>query len=141
MLRGIAMRRSLFCVCLCLAVCFLSGCITRQEEGQKIRDLEFTVLDNEDIPEELKVMIEEEQEGAFYLTYEDQGKLYLARGYGTQPETGYSVRVDALYETEHAVCFHTSLLGPQPGEETREISTYPYVSVQLESVGKDVLFD
>ena len=123
-----------------LAVLVLAGCIARQEQGAKIRDLEFTVLDEADVPEELAVLIREEKEKAFRLTYEDQGELYIAEGYGRQPETGYSVRVDALYETEEAVCIHTTLLGPAAGEETREIPVFPYVTVRLESVGKEVRF-
>ncbi len=137
------MRRFLsrtLCAALCLAVCLLTGCITRQEEGQKIRDLEFTVLDKEDVPEELSSLIEEKQEEAFRLTYIDQGYLYIAEGYGRQPTTGYSVEVNALYETEEAVCIRTTLLGPEAGEEIKEISTYPYVAVQTEAVEKEVYY-
>ncbi len=131
---------------LCLAVFLLTGCITRCGDGQKLRDLEFTVLDKEDVPEELGDMIEKEQGKAFRLTYEDQGYLYIAEGYGTQPETGYSVKVEALYETEDAVHIRTVLLGPAAGEETQAVPTYPYVAVQIESAqfdaaGKEVLFD
>ena len=48
---------------------------------------------------------------------------------------------DSLYETEDAVCIHTSLMGPEKGEETEETVTYPYVVVQLEYIGKDVIFN
>lgn len=131
---------TVFCV-LCVFACLLAGCVTRQQKTQKIRDLEFTVLDKDAAPEELKLLIEENKAAPFKLTYADQGSLYIAEGYGAQLTTGYSVEVDALYETEDGVYIHTTLLGPEKGEETKEITTFPYVVVQLVDVGKNVIFD
>ena len=129
-------------VMLILAIVFLvSGCVTRHGDTQTIRDIEFTVLERETAPEELNRLIGEKKTGAFRLTYADQGKLYIAEGYGAQPTTGYSVEVEELYETADAVYIHTTLLGPEQGEETKEIATYPYVVVQMEFIEKDVLFD
>ena len=55
--------------------------------------------------------------------------------------TGYSVEVNDLYETEDAVFIHTTLLGPEAGEDIKEISTFPYVVVKLEYIDKNVIFD
>lgn len=125
------------CILLCMTV---TGCVTGPKNMQKIRDLEFTVLDREAIPEELELLIEENKDEPFKLTYADQGYLYIAEGYGARLTTGYSVKVNELYEAEDAVCIHTSLLGPEKGEETKEITTFPYVAVQLEYIEKDVVF-
>ena len=48
---------------------------------------------------------------------------------------------DAVPETEDAVFIHTTLLGPEAGEEIKEISTFPYVVVKLEYIDKYVIFD
>ena len=125
----------------CVFACLLAGCVTRPQKTQKIRDLEFTVLDKDAAPEELKLLIEKNKTTPFRLTYADQGFLYIAEGYGAQLTTGYSVEVNGLYETEDAVYIHTNLLGPEKGEETKEITTFPYVVIQLEDVGKNVIFD
>ena len=125
----------------CVFACLLAGCVTRLQKTQKIRDLEFTVLDKDAAPEELKLLIEKNKTTPFRLTYADQGFLYIAEGYGAQLTTGYSVEVNGLYETEDAVYIHTNLLGPEKGEETKEITTFPYVVIQLEDVGKNVIFD
>ncbi len=126
---------------MCAALCMLPGCVTRGQNTQKLRDLEFTVLDKDTVPEEFKLLIEENKTAPFKLTYTDQGQLYIAEGYGAQPTTGYSVEVTDLYETEDAVCINTNLLGPEKGEETKDIATFPYVVIQLEYIEKDVLFD
>ena len=99
------------------------------------------MLDKDTPPEVLKLLIEEYKAEPFKLAYADQGSLYIGEGYGAQLTTGYSVEVNGLYETEDAVYIHTNLLGPEKGEETKEITTFPYVVVQLEDVGKNVIFD
>lgn len=125
----------------CAVLCALPGCAVRRDKTQKLRDLEFTVLDKDEVPPELKQMIEENKTDPLKLTYADQGSLYIAEGYGAQPTTGYSVEVTELYETNDAVCIRTNLLGPEKGEETKEIATFPYVVIQVKYIEKDVLFD
>lgn len=119
----------------------LTGCVSRPQKTEKLRDLEFTVLNKEEVPEELKERILRSQDLPFRLTYTDQGKLYIAEGYGAQLKTGYSVKVEGLYETANAVYFHTNLLGPEKGEETKAVTTFPYVVVVLDAVEKTVVFD
>ena len=133
------MKRAFIC-CVAAAV-FLAGCVVKHEDTQKLRDLDFTVLNPEDAPQELQEMISEEESHPFCLVYADQGELYIAEGYGEQPTTGYSVEVRELYETEDAIRVRTNLLGPEKGEEIREIATYPSVVIQVEYIEKDVLFD
>ena len=139
------MRRSksmlLFLAAACLAAALLSGCAAHSGPQEKLRDLEFTVLDKEDVPQEMKEMIEREKAEPFRMTYTDQGSLYIAEGYGAQPTTGYSVEVTGLYETEDEVRIHTRLMGPEKGEEIKEITTFPYVTVQLGAVAKSVIFE
>lgn len=138
---GMYMKGIIRCLAGLFLVLMLTGCVSRQQETEKLRDLEFTVIDKDDIPEEFKEVIEENQSAPFRLTYTDQGELYIAEGYGTQPKTGYSVAVKELYETKDTIYIHTNLLGPEKGEDTQEIPTYPYVVVKIEYVEKPVVFD
>ena len=124
-----------------LLVLMLSGCISRPTKTEKLRDLEFTVIDKERVPNELKQAILENRELPFKLTYADQGYLFIAEGYGPQPKSGYSVEVTGLYETENAVYIHTNLLGPEKGEKTKDVTTYPYVVVRMEYIEKNIVFD
>ena len=124
-----------------LLVLMLSGCISRPQKTEKLRDLDFTVMDKEKVPNELKTAILENRDLPFKLTYADQGYLYIAEGYGPQLKSGYSVEVTGLYETENAIYIHTNLLGPEKGEKTEEVTTYPYVVVKLEYIDKNVIFD
>lgn len=118
-----------------------TGCVSRPKKTRKLRDLEYVIVDKDLIPSELQLLIEENKSMPFKLTYSEQGKLYIVEGYGTQPTTGYSVEVNSLYETENAIYIDTNLLGPGKEEEIKEISTFPYVVVQLEALKKKVMFD
>lgn len=119
----------------------LPGCVTQYDSAMKLRDLEFTVTDEEDAPEELRTMIDEAREDPYRLIFAEQGLLWIAEGYGRKETTGYSVEVRELYETEDAVHIRTRLLGPGAQEEIRGAPTYPCVIVQMEYIEKDVLFD
>lgn len=135
------MKRKIMYLAGFLLVLILSGCVSRPQKTEKLRDLDFTVMDKEKVPNELKTAILENRDLPFKLTYADQGYLYIAEGYGPQLKSGYSVEVTGLYETENAIYIHTNLLGPEKGEKTEEVTTYPYVVVKLEYIDKNVIFD
>ena len=135
------MRRLIFGVVLVILSGLLTGCIEKPLQKEKIRELTFVVLAEEEIPEELMEQIEKRKEKPFRMSYEDAGVLYIAEGYGVQPKTGYRVEVTEFYETENAVCFHTHLMGPEKGVETEEVETFPYVVIAAEEIGKAVIFE
>ena len=87
-----------------LAVCILSGCGVQTQDEKRLQDLDFTVLDPEKVPEELRDVLEEKKEQPFKVTYEDEGYLYICVGYGEQQTSGYSIIVEDLYLTSNAVC-------------------------------------
>lgn len=129
------------CLTVFLLLFTMTGCVSKPLKTEKLWDLEFTVADKLSVPEEFQEIIEKNKHKPFKLTYSDGGDMYIAEGYGAQLKTGYSVEVTELYETENAVCIHTNLLGPEKGEETKEITTFPYVVVKLEYIEKNVVFD
>lgn len=119
----------------------LTGCIEEPLQTEKIQELEFVTLTEEELPKELKEQIENEKAHTFRMSYEDADVLYIAEGYGAQPKTGYRVEVVQVYETENAISFHTHLLGPEKGVEMEEIETYPYVVIAMKDIGKAVIFE
>jgi hypothetical protein len=128
-----------WCLILCM-VCLLVGCGVQTQDAEKLEDLEFTVLDPEKVPTELRDVLEEKKTDPFKVTYEDEGYLYICIGYGEQPTSGYSIAVEELYLTSNAIYVETELLGPGEGEETAAATTCPYIVLKLEYMDRSVVF-
>lgn len=123
------------------AVLLLSGCTLLSEEKIKLRDLDFTVLSEEKIPEELKTIIEEKKSAPFQITYTDNVNLYICVGYGEQETGGYSIAVEELYLTDTNICVDTSLLGPEASEKGAKTPSYPYIVLKTEFLEQTVIFE
>lgn len=122
---------------ICIA---LMACSKGDAQTEKVRDLEFTVMDQARIPEELKTMIEEKKTQAFKLTYSDDENLYIVVGYGPQETGGYSIQVKELYLTGNAIVLKTELLGPEKGETAAQETSYPVIVIQTELLENPVIF-
>lgn len=135
-------EKRLFSILLVCAMCAaVLACGAKQDTMEKIKDLEFTVIAEDKLPEELLSMIEEKKKTPFKMTFQDQGFLYICVGYGEQETAGYSIAVNELYETGNAVYIDTNLIGPSAEEKGKNAPTYPYVVVKTENVDKSVVFD
>ena len=121
----------------------LTGCGMSGERNIKLRDLDFTVLSEEKIPEELKTVIAEKGSEPFRLTYSDNQNLYISICYGEQKTGGYSIAVDELYLTDDAVHVSTSLLGPDiTGQKSGAGKpTTPYIVIKTELLDKTVIYN
>ncbi len=118
----------------------LSGCKTENTDIKKIKDLDFTVVEDADLPGELKEIIDEKKEGPFKLTYSNKENMYIVVGYGKQNSGGFSVTVNELYLTKNAVYINTNLIGPSKEDMVTQGVTYPYVVVKLEAREERVVF-
>lgn len=130
---------SVFVVCLmCMAV---FACGKKQDTMEKIKDLECTIIPEDNLPEELFNMIEQKKTDAFKITFEDKGFLYICVGYGIQETGGYSIALNDLYETSNAIYVDTNLIGPAPEEKSNPVASYPYIVIKTEFIDKPVVFD
>lgn len=135
------MSKKVVLLVLCVMfTCFAGGCISQIGDGKKLKDLEYTVVPEEDIPEELLSMLQEQREHPMKFFYTTDGYTYIVVGYGTQETSGYSIQIDELYETEDEVIVSSTLMGPEKGEEVKETKTYPYVVLKTEENDKDMVF-
>lgn len=122
-------------------VILLSGCEMMNMERVKLRDLEFVILSEEVLSDELKTIIDERKSEPFKLTYADADALYICVGYGAQKGGGYSITVDELYLTEDAIYVETTLLGPDAGKGSKEVTSYPYIVIRTEALEENVVVE
>lgn len=124
---------------LMLCLIFLGGC-SFSEDYEKVKDLDFTVVTEEEIPEELYNVIEEKKEAEFNLTYKDGEYLYIVTGRGQQETGGYSMAVNELYLSDNAICVDVDLMGPAADEEVSKAVSYPYIVIKIENMDLPVIF-
>ncbi|MCD8381111.1 MAG: protease complex subunit PrcB family protein [Lachnospiraceae bacterium] len=126
-------------VCLYMAV-FLTACSVSEVNsgaGEKVEDLEYVILDEDRIPEELMPLIEERYEEAVQMTYTDNDYLYVCIGYGKQENSGYTIVVNDFFRGENGVLVDTSLIGPAAGEERINEPQYAYIVLRTEALEEE----
>lgn len=133
MFKKIIIVISIFCL-------LLTGCSVQKADKNKQKELDFTVVKEEDIPEELKKTIDEKKESEFKVTFTEGDYLFIAVGYGKQETSGYSIQINELYTTSNAIYIDTTLVGPNKEETVHETPTYPYVVIKTEYLDKKVIF-
>lgn len=134
------MKRTLFLVGVFL-VLVLVGCSSKSSSGENKTEIDFTVVDRENMPDELGAVIDGKKAEEFSMSCTIDGYTYIAVGYGEQPTGGYSIRVDEMYETDSSIGIHTTLLGPSAGEAVNKLASYPFIVVKIECTDKNVVFE
>ena len=137
--KNVFMRKHMFLnitvvVALMLAISFCMACSGGQADNH------YTVVENEDLPIELKKLIDNKKQSTLRLTYTTKDYTYIVAGYGTKETSGYSIRVDDVYVSGNAVYADFKLIGPAEGEQVNEVSTTPYIVLKYEKRDESVVF-
>lgn len=117
------------------------GCGVEEKNDKKLKEMEFTVVSDQEVPEELKKIIQEKKKDEMKLTYLTDENLYIVRGYGQQKTGGYSIQVKDLYLTDSAVYLETELMGPGENDSAKKAKSYPYLVVKTEKTEDVVVFE
>lgn len=110
---------------------------------EKTGDISYTIVPEDEVPEELKKLIDERIESEFRLSFSEGENLYLVVGYGRQETGGYSIQVKDLYLAEDVIYIDTELQGPLP-EETESVqdsTAAPWIVVKLQQMDKTIYFE
>lgn len=136
------MRKKIyFLVVFLLGILVIGGCTIKKAGTEKIRDLEYTVLEESEIPETLRTEIEEKKSEDFKMSYCEDDGLYIVRGFGMQETGGYSIQMQELYLADNAVYFAADLIGPENGQDVEKTVSYPYIVVKTERLEENVVFE
>lgn len=137
---GVILKKIIILILGVVVAVGFTACSIKKAEEEKISDIDYTVVEEEDVPKELMKIINDKKEEVFHMTFDNKEYLYMVTGYGPQPSTGYSITVEELYETNNSICFRTGLKGPDKSQKTDSTVTYPYIVVKVEYTDKMVLF-
>lgn len=133
---------SLFAVItIAIVLALISGCASSKQDRKKLKDIDYTIIEDRDLPEKLSEAIEQKKEAEFKLSFTTDTDLYLVHGYGEQETGGYSIVVRDLYLTENALYFDTELLGPENGSDPQKKPSYPYIVVKTKKYKQNIVFE
>lgn len=118
-----------------------SGCGKGDSVEEKIGEVDYTIMQEGDIPKNLVSIINEKKGEEFSLTYSDDEYVYMVKGYGRQESGGYNIIVDDLYYTQNKIVLATTLIGPAENELVLKAATYPYIAVKVEYIDKEGEFE
>ena len=133
-------RLSLICLIAWLAFSIV-GCGMLQKKNSEEKEVDYTVVKKEELPSEVKKIIEVKKQEEFQMAYQCEGELYLLRGYGIQSSGGYSIQVEYVRENEEEIHIKTRLLGPESREEQKDTISCPSIVVKVENRNKKIVFD
>lgn len=116
------------------------GCSSEEETPEdKIKDIDFTVVGEDQQPDSLKDIIAEKYADPFQISYTLGEELYIAVGYGEQPSGGYSISVNSFYETPDTLVIDTTLIGPGKAENVTKTPTRPYIVVKTQNIADKMI--
>lgn len=127
----------LFVLVICIVI--TSACGLEKIKTKKTKDIDFTVVAESEIPDEVLQIVEQRKEKEFKVTYSDNQYTYIIIGYGKQKYDGYSIKVKEMYETENAIYVKTEFDGPKE-YTNNETETYPYIVIKIQYSDKNVIF-
>lgn len=119
----------------------MAACSNKAISDEKVKDVDYTVVAEADIPDTLRNAIEEKKEEPFKLSYSDGESLYIAVGYGRQSSGGYSIVVDELYMTDSNIVYATTLTGPDNNSVITDKPSFPYMVVKTEYTDCEVIYE
>ena len=126
-------------LCVLLLALLPAGCqFIRIEEGERT-PLEYTIVKQEEIPEEISELMEQKKKKVFQMTYQVGDIRYLMKGYGEQLTGGYSIQLEEVSESENAVFCKTRLIGPEKADAGSEPS-YPCIVLKIRETEKPIEF-
>lgn len=117
------------------------GCGMMQQKKGKEHAVEYTVLGEDQIPDEIQKVVDVKKQEEFQMTYQEEDMLYLLQGYGIQSSGGYSIRVEKVSENDTELHVKTKLIGPEGKSGETEGISCPYLVIKVENRHKKVVFD
>jgi hypothetical protein len=134
---GVMMKVKLIVLMACIML--LAACGVNGNTSDKLSDLEFTVVGENEQPDTLKEIISQKGDLPFQLSFCIGDDLYIAVGYGIQQSAGYSITVNEFYETKDNIVLNTSLLGPGSAENVTDTTSIPYIVIKTHNIEDKII--
>ncbi|MDD7389234.1 MAG: protease complex subunit PrcB family protein [Lachnospiraceae bacterium] len=135
--------KALVLLAIVIACGFVFWACGSDSRPEKTGDVSYTVVPDDEVPEELMKLIDERKESEFRLSFSEGENLYLVVGYGRQETGGYSIQIKDLYLAGDVLYMDTELLGPLPEEtaDAKDSTAAPWLVVKMQQMDKTIYFE
>lgn len=123
-----------------IAIC-LTGCGKGGKQMTERTEVSYTVVPRDELPEELKRVIDEKKKEPLTMSLGLGEYLYIVEGYGTMPTGGYSISIEYVEQNDEEIFFKSKIIGPKTSEPVNMVKTYPYIVVKTEYTDKKIVFE
>lgn len=127
-------------LCVITAAALLCCGCGEKEKQEEVSVLEYTIVQEKELPEQLRSILEDKKSQPFRLTYEEEDVLYIAEGYGERQGGGYSIQIQEAVLGNNAIYFGTELIGPRKEEIMEGVKSYPYLVIKTGRSDVPVVF-
>ena len=134
-------KRVSFIGLITLLVFCIVGCGMMQKKSGEEKEVDYTVVKKDDLPAEVRKVIDIKEQEEFQMSYQCEGELYLLQGYGIQSTGGYSIQVEYVKENSEELHVKTKLIGPSSREEQKDAISCPWIVIKTENRNKKIIFD
>ena len=125
-------------VTLCIAVIIIAcGCRIVESDTEEKNDVDYTVASYDDVPEEVRKIIDEKKENEFSTIISDKENTYIVVGYGKRNTGGYTIKLKDIFESSTDVFVRLEFEGPKQSEE-KDMESYPFIIIKIEYTQKNI---
>ena len=118
----------------------LGGCVFMEVTDEKVKDRAYVVVTEDELPKEILTIVEGKKSEAFQMAYHEADATYIILGYGMQETSGYTIRVNEVYDGKDSIWVDTDLIGPRKNESVEKTPSYPYVIIKTEKADQLIRF-
>jgi len=111
------------------------------ENNEECVDLEYEVMDKDEIPQKVLEKIFEKKEEQATFTFSNGEELYIIICYGAKATGGYSIKVDSLQKSNNEIVVKTVLIEPKKEEVVTRNTSFPHIVLKTKDLGLDMKFD
>lgn len=131
--------KTVIAVMLIVVMSGIGGCSVERGRKNNNKEVDYTIVKSQDIPEQLKSQIDMKMRDEFDITYSDGNSMYIVSGYGEVPTGGYSITVEELVMDKDNINVRTKLHAPEENNDVVQEFSCPYVVIKLEDSDKKVV--
>lgn len=139
------MKKIIVGILIVILLITLYSCMNKKDDNVENNtncvDVEYEVMDEDEIPQKILEKIFEKKEEQATFTFSNGEELYIIICYGAKETGGYSIKVDSLQKCNNEIVVKTVLIEPKKEEVVTRNTSFPHIVLKTKDLGLGMKFD